>query len=457
MIRKKLIAGLLIALNLAACKEEGSREVVLATSPEGQEFHYMPIWEDGVNDITIMMAWPMTWAYEEGRNPAAPYVAAEAILSGGTTELAPREVMELFEDNNSYGHISVRADHAVGELTFPKEHTDEVVRIASEMLARPQFNEAWSERIKQNLLAGQEQARSLSATGMWQAARLRVLGESPLYSFLSLPDLTAIENVDTKSLVDWHRETITKAGLTVAVTGAISAKDAGKAVDRILADLPTGATSTVESIEANFTQGTVLLHDPKAEKTTLGIIGQLPPTTDGQDLTDLLAVQFFGRNGGPLFGAVRTGLRASYGLQVGFNNYNRDNRILVITGEIETEMLGEASELILATYEDYRTNPDLSGLDDLRSGIAHGTSENVEYVDVVANTILELALDGRDVTEAPSLGGKVNSILANDVAERMIEAFPSSDQLLVFAVSPDANALPGACVITEIEQVLSCP
>ena len=33
----------------------------------------------------------MTWAYEAEKNPAVPYVAAEAILSGGTDDLAPQK------------------------------------------------------------------------------------------------------------------------------------------------------------------------------------------------------------------------------------------------------------------------------------------------------------------------------------------------------------------------------
>jgi hypothetical protein len=130
---------------------------------------------------------------------------------------------------------------------------------------------------------------------------------------------------------------------------------------------------------------------------------------------------------------------------------------MFIAGEVETEKLAEAADLIRTTYESYRMAPNLTGFDDLRRGMAEGTAKNVQYVDVVATTMLELALDARDPSDAPRLGELLESITAREVQERLTTAFPSGDNLLIVAASPDASALPGACVITNIEQVSQCP
>lgn len=447
-----------LVLSLAACKEDASREVVLAETPDGRSFHFMPIYEDGVTDITITIAWPMSWAFGADQNPAVPYVAAEAILSGGTGELAPQDVLELFNDKNSRGQLYVRADHAIGEISFPKEHIDDVLSIVSEMLASPQFDQAWIDRIKQGFLANQTQSQAQTANQMWALARLAVLGETPLNDFLSLPNIPVISDVSVDDLRRWHAETVVQNGVTIAVTGAISRSDAGKAVDQLLSGLPEGLEQAAPHVNTNFDPKTVLLHLPDAEKTTLGLMGQLPSTAEGGDLTDLLALSFFGRSGtGPLFDAVRTDLRASYGFQAGYTNYNRDTRIMFIAGEVETEKLAEAADLVRMTYESFRTAPDLSGLDDLRRDISEGTERNVLYVDVAARTILELALDGLDPSDAPRLGELLESVTAQDVQERLISVFPSVTDLIVVAASSDASALPGACIITEIKQVAQCP
>ena len=455
---KKFLLLTLFLLSMAACKQDANREVIVTQTPDGRPFHFMPIYEDGVTDITITIAWPTSWAFSADQNPAVPYIAAEAILSGGTTELKPQDVMELFNDKNSRGQLYVRPNHAIGELSFPKEHIDDVVAIASEMLTSPQFDQAWIDRIKSGMLANQTQVQTQSDHKMWGAARLAILGDTPLNNYLSLPNLAMIDNVSIDELRRWHAQTIVQTGVTISVTGAISQKDAGKAVDQLLSALPKGQEQAVPNVEVNFAPKVVLLHLPESEKTTLGFIGKLPPTSEGGDLTDVLALNFFGRSGsGPLFDAVRTDLRASYGFWAGFTNYDRATRIMLITGEVETGKLAQAVDVIRSTYGSYRTAPDLTGFDDFRQGIAEGTANNVQYVDVAARTMLELALDGRDTHDTPRLGDVLESITAQDVQERLASVYPPSANLIVIAASPDASALPGACVITKIEQVTQCP
>lgn len=456
-MNKLLICGAIVLL-LSSCNEDKSRKVILTKTPNGYPFHFMPIYEDGVTDITITIAWPMLWAYEDGRNPAVPYVAAESILSGGTDDLAPQDVLELFNDKNSSGQLYVRANHAIGELSFPKEHIEEVISIGSEMLSSPQFDQKWVNRIKQGLLANQTQAQTQAGHQMWAVARLAILDDGPLNTFLSLPNLGAIEEVSEDGLRRWHDETIVQTGGTIVVTGAISSPEAGKAIDRLLADLPLGRPLPNSVVQPDFAPRTILLHQPDAKKSTLGFIGQLPPTSEGGDLTDLLALQFFARTGdGPLFDAVRTELRASYAFQAGFTNYDRATRVIFIGGEVETEKLAQAANLVRERYEMYRSNPDLTGLDGLRQGIADATAQNVLFVDVAARTMLELALDGRDPGDAPRLGELLETIKAKDVQERLASVFPKGDSLIIVATSPDANAIPGACIITEIKQVRQCP
>lgn len=455
---KNILILVALVFTLASCKEETSREVVLAETPDGRSFYFMPIHEDGVTDITITIAWPMNWAHVSGNNPAVPYVAAEAILSGGTSEAAPQDIMELFNDKNAYGQLYARADHAIGELSFPKEHINEIVSIASVMLASPQFEEAWVERIKQGVLANQKQAQAQTENQMWAVARQAILGEGPLNDFLSLPNLTDIEAVSVDDLRRWHQETIVQGGVTIAVTGAINQQDAGEAVDQMLSALPDASGSVTASTRPNFEPKTILLHVPDAEKTTLGFIGQLPPTSEGGDLTDLLTLQLFSQPGsGPLFDAVRTELRASYGFQAGYTNFDRATRIMLIAGEVETSKLSQAIDLIRDTYASYKSSPNLDGFDDLRRAIADGTRQNILYVDIAARTMLELALDARDPSDTPRLGDLVTAITTDEVQRRLASVFPSGDALIVIAASPDADALPGACVITEVSQVAQCP
>ncbi len=123
-------------------------------------------------------------------------------------------------------------------------------------------------------------------TKMWNLARKANWGDSPLYHFLTLPDLAVIDDVSVDMLRQWHERTFTQSGLTIVVTGAISRQDAGSSVDTLLFDLLKGRVSPPHDVNATIKPQTVFLHVPEAKKTTIGILGRLPPTSQGNDLTD---------------------------------------------------------------------------------------------------------------------------------------------------------------------------
>ena len=103
---------------------------------------------EGQDRIAISIAWPHAWPRDPNLNPAVAYVAAEAILSSGTTALAPQDLQEIFNDLDVNGRLWVDADHVRGHLTFPAEHYEAVIPIVSDLLANPQFQEPWISRLK---------------------------------------------------------------------------------------------------------------------------------------------------------------------------------------------------------------------------------------------------------------------------------------------------------------------
>ena len=127
---------------------EENCSVILATTPLGHTFHFMPIYEPGVTDITIMIAWPSNWAYEASRNPAVPYIGTETLLSGGTDDISPKELNEFLSDRNSGGSLIPTADYVYGEINFPKDYREEVIKLASDTLRSPKFDPRWVHKIR---------------------------------------------------------------------------------------------------------------------------------------------------------------------------------------------------------------------------------------------------------------------------------------------------------------------
>ncbi|MEK9759389.1 MAG: hypothetical protein VW387_14130, partial [Paracoccaceae bacterium] len=178
----------IITCALIGCKNEENRVVINTTSPDGHAFSFMPIYEKGVTDITIYIAWPMDWAYRETTNKAVPFIGAQAILSGGTADITPMELMESFNDKNSSGSLTPTADYVFGQLSFPKEYREEVIKTASEMLHTPIFEEKWIGRIKQKITDNMARTYAQTPNLLWRVVRQATLGDVPVNDYLNLAD-----------------------------------------------------------------------------------------------------------------------------------------------------------------------------------------------------------------------------------------------------------------------------
>ncbi|MDA9855577.1 insulinase family protein [Paracoccaceae bacterium] len=282
-------------------------------------------------------------------------------------------------------------------------------------------------------------------------------GDSPLYHFLTLPDLAVIDDVSVDMLRQWHDQTFTQSDLTIVVTGTISWQAAGSSVDTLLFDQPKGRVSPPHDVNVMIKPQNVFLHVSEAEKTTIGILGRLPPTFQVNDLTDLLALSHFSQNGsGPLFSALRTEQRLSYGFQAGFFYYNRKNRLLIITGAVAADQAADVAADIAEIYEDYRLNPNFETLPDLQNGMVNQTQKNFGYVNIAARTLVQLALDKRDPKIAPKLHNELKKLHTQDLKSRMKTIFPPKSELAIFAAGPSKMGWSDACVISKIEALDEC-
>ncbi len=449
--------GLLFALLLIGCGEDADDRVVeTLISPAGHKVHFMAVTDKDVTDVSIRFAWATNWTLRDDSNPALPHVASRLISSGGTAGPNPQEVISKFETSNARGALLATADYVMGEIHFPENHGEEIVPIARKMLSQTEVSERWLDRSKSNFEAEVEAALAQSNTQMWNAARVAVLGNSPIAQFLNLDEVANIKRIVPADITVWHKDTLNQSNVTIAVTGAISSEDALAFVDALLADLPAGAPRERAKVKADFSGRNILLHLPEASKTAIGFLARLPNTRESNEFEDLLAAHLLNQPDGPLFRAVRTDLGAAYGATAGIANYSRDLRVFYIFAEVEPAKLAEARKALLDAFEEFRTKPDLTALDDMKSSMANSFNQTSSAIDASSRIILELALDGKDVSLAPKLASLLDGVTEDSLAQHFSTVFPPADQLVTLAVSARADALPGACVIQRFDEASRC-
>lgn len=443
-------------LALAACKEHGPTASV-ETTPGGIAYTLLHMPEH--EDVTIHVAWPTDWAYRPETNKAAPVIGTQLILAGGAEGYPAGDVAERFADLNSEGDIYVAVnDHVIGELTFEYGQMDETIAIANAHLRAPTLDQMWFDRIREGTAANMAAAQAQPAHAGFDAARWAVFGSQPLRNALSLDEPDVFDDLTREDVVTWHGETFTRTPDAIVVAGGISAAHAGAAIDALLAGLPGASRNVTRDAVPDYTARRILLHVPEAQTTTLSFITALPPTQEGSELEDLILIHALGGDEqSVLFVAVRTELRASYGFGAGWANYTRDHRVVFLTGEVETAKLADVERIVREAYAAFRQSGPSGDLDARKAPLAANFTEMQDFVVDQARSELQSALDGFDAGRSIRLVDELGFVTERALMDRLANAFPDSGDFIVVAVSPDIDALPGACVIRAPSEAADCP
>jgi zinc protease len=452
---KHFAAATFAVILLAGCQEEENAGATTETSPGGIE--YARLYIPKAEDIAIQIAWPSTWAKRDNVNQAVPYIGTDLILAGGAEGFPPGEVVETFADLNAEGIMWVTADHLHGQLITPKDNLDKAIEIAAAHLAKPTMDQGWFDRIQQGFAANMAETTSQPANRGYDSLRWAILGDTPLRRALSVDPPEMITTATRAEVLDWHQQTVVRTGAKVVIAGEISQENAGKAVDALFSGLPEGVAVAAADPTADFSPRRILLHVPEAQTSTLVFIGPLPPTREGGEFEDvLLATALGGDDQSVLFDAVRTGLRASYGFGAGLDAYSRDLRVLVLSGELETAKLAEAETIVRTAYSEFLTAPKMGDLTARKEPFKANGQQTATLPGAASFSALMAILDAQDPNLALTLPSLLDKVTDATVAARATSAFPKAETLIVLAVSPDASALPGACVITSPAEAVNC-
>ncbi|MGB1209506.1 MAG: M16 family metallopeptidase, partial [Paracoccaceae bacterium] len=352
----------------------------------------------------------------------------------------------------------MRPDHVLVDVSFPHNHMDRVLEVVTSVLHDPVYDPKWVARMSGRLSQTMTHARAQPAVAMWEAGRRAALGaDSPVYQFLSLPDVAQVAAVTPEDLKRWHARTVSVRPEAIAVVGHITQDAAGAAVDRLVGALPNTAQPMPLAQAVDTRPRSIYVHAPDSTVTSLGLMGILPATKDGADYIDAVAVRMLSEGTtAPLFTAVRTNLRATYGIAAGLDNYNRANRLFYMAGDVEGARLAEAVPVIRAAYTAFLMDPDADSLLALRDLQAEALESASRYVDIGATMMREMMLDGFAPEDAFALADKTRALSLETLRTRLHEDYPKADALIVLATGPTPEDLPGACVITTIAEVDGC-
>lgn len=418
-------------------------------SPHGVE--YARIYLPGAVEISMTFALPMDWSWREGENQNVPDVGCAAIVSGGVAGMSPSDVTEQLADLGASVSFSPRADEVDATVTVRRENTDAALKIVTAMLTDPSYDPLWvsreSSRIASYFIGVRDDPDYLA----YATVNTTVLRSGPLlraYLGESIPRIFSISQNDLKR---WHASVFRGPAQFVSIAGDVDEASAGKLVDALLGVLPDGGKRPETTLDLEIKPKQILLHLPSAKKSVLSFVGIRPPVTGKAE--DSLIRDAMNDSDGTLFSALRDHLAAAYAVSLEFREFGAQHRIMVISGEVDTSKLAAAVAAFGDVYGTFVREGLSSKLDRRKYWLMRsydeqlsGTDESVSQMDLVRSY-------GGSYSE--TFSDLIGSVTAADIARRLAD-YPRASDFLVIAVSPDANALPGACVITAPEQAVNC-
>lgn len=451
----KTFFAMFVALKGYLFPQEATQFLQLEQSPRG--ITYLRIYVPSDNTVAVRMVWDHRWQVWQGVNQDVPRIATRLIMEGGTQGQSPAAIVEAWADLDASASLSVKRGENLLSIDVPSESLDAAARLANTQLRQPALPEAWFERLREQVAQQNEEDSGRAVSQLDDALVLALAGDGPERRSHGHETPDSVRRLSLADVRAWQRAVFTSDPAAVTVSGNVGKEAAGRAVDQLVEGLPAKAEEPPgirpsQSV-ANLAPRRILLHLPEAQETRLIIAGAIKGSAT---LDDWMILDSLAGRGGLLSDTARDRLRASYdfGWSDGFPLPRV--RIFRLEGGIETAKLAEVTAALASNYASlYRTMAPLQMQGTRRRLLKaiwlaqYDSAGAADWVD--ANWWVGA---GKDVLGNPL--GYLSQVNTGTISRRFHEAFPRPEELIFIAVSPDANALPGACVITAPEQAMGC-
>ena len=452
-MNRLVAAVLLLGMLLGQPREVASAQDPISAKKSPGGIAYTLVSVPDTEWVSIRVAWPTDWTLHSERDQAAPFVGADVILSGGADGYPPAAVVEEFADLQAEGNIAPGLEHVFGSLAVPLENLDQAVAVANAHLRAPSFEEAWVDRARSAFAAGLKEQMAGSWSQAFDALRWSMLGDGPFRRAMNPGPPERVREVTRDDLVSWHAATFRTCCALVVVAGSLDGERAGRAVDSLFSGLPQGAAVGNLAPRADFTPRRILLHRPEATASLLAFVGKTPQMHLEMSAEDFVLIDALNAPEGPLLEAVRTGLRAAYRFNAGYEDFGRANGFLLFLGEVEAAKLAAAETAIREAYAAFRAKGPSDPSGARKTKLMAELTEMMKYPADAAMIVLRGALLEQGLPPMPTQ--QLAETSPNSIMARLGQ-FPRAEEFTILAVSPDAQALPGACVITAPEQAVTC-
>ena len=364
---------LLLALGLSACahapKDANQTETNDAQSqaqlkPEahqtaqGRTFTLVRM--PKAEQVEIRFVWNGGSAFIERGKENIQQLGPALMFSAGVKDLPPDELTAKLDELSARLSLYSYSTALQGRIGAPMQHINQAATIFRRVLSEPTLDARWLRRLKRDQIESLTNALNQPNVQAWRALRTLVIEDHPLRQVWNYNSLDGLKSISAKDIQNWHQRSLSQEDVDVFV-GAPIQNDAelasiATAIDEVLQALPQSSErQNYDPVQVHYPAKTILVHRPDLEKSYVLVAGPITPTYQpGQEARELGVGVLGVTDQSRLNTAIRKELRAAYGFGAWMSPLGRQNTLLHMHGEVETQQLPEVLEKIASTYETLR-------------------------------------------------------------------------------------------------------
>ncbi len=444
-----LLGGVLVSCpSLAA-------EIESLITPGGIRLHHAQL--DESDSASFRIHWPSAWLLDNQLNPAVPLVATQLIQTGAAGGLDRAEKAAAFEQLELRALIEAASTAVVGEVLAPADALDEMAALVNITLARPAFERRRLREIRDGIRAGLTAAGGNSSVLSGQLAAAMLYPDSPLRRFYAEIDSGAARDISRNDVIDFHERTLTRRDATVVSAGAFDAARAAAVADAMLEGLPEGGGAELPDARVAVPSRTVVLRAAAAEKSLTVLIGALPDGSVADLFADAIALGMLGQTfTRELNNALRTEFGGGPNFAVAPLPLSPSTLLFQIAGETETGDVSRTLAVVRESYARFRADAPIGFVDLWKDFYARDIAQTAENAHGQTLRMQQNLMRGAPADRLRNAAAELAKVDEESLRSRMRTAFPGIDELLTIVISPDPEALAGACVIGQVEDYADC-
>ena len=444
-----VLAGLLAAVTSADAQEPFKEH----RTPGGLTFHYR--FDDRTPLAALHFGWRDGFA-DRHKGKEGLITLFNVMVTQGADGNGGNVFSERLADLHATVSFVSGWTATYAQVRAPAEKLGEAVVAALDALAKAKPGDSLMRRLRERARGGEAQSLVRAETIASRAAMRALLGE---HRWTRALDIRRFERIGATELDLWRAERMSRSGLVIVASGALSADAFARAIDeafarlpelpepqRITPDPPRRSPRTVV-IERPGTQTIILLAAPMT----------LPDLKEAPKLSIAAAILGGGAQG-RLFKAVRGDLGATYGASASISTVHRDQRIVLVQASVANDLAKASLASLRATYAKWHAEGVTEAeLVPARERSISGVRSAWRDIMSANNWLLGLLLEDRPADDMTRHEERLRNLTRDELNGMIRSVFPALDRFLTVIVAPKADDFDADCVIRSDEEVLSCP